>query len=57
MMVEFSEGQSRQAINVIIINDDVIEEPESFAVQLSDPVNGILGDDVMAVVNINDEDG
>ena len=57
MVIEFSEGQSRQVVNVTIRDDDVIEGTETFAVQLLDAVNGVLGDNRMATVTVEDDDG
>ncbi|XP_072042418.1 uncharacterized protein [Amphiura filiformis] len=56
IIVEFGEGQREQVIIISITNDDIIETTEEFVVQLSDAVNGVLGDKSRATGTIDDDD-
>jgi hypothetical protein len=58
MTITFPAGVIVVTIPVTTTNDDVAELPERFTGVLSNPTGGlILGDDDMATININDDDG
>jgi hypothetical protein len=55
-VLEFAAGVTAKNIAVPIANDGLIEGTENFYVSLSSPVNGSLGAQSSAVVNIVDND-
>jgi len=54
--VKFAPGETAKTISVFIINDSYLEGPESFNVNLSDPVGASLGAEPTAAVTITDDD-
>ena len=53
----FQDGETSKDISVRIIDDDIVEEDETFSVALSSPTGGAtLSDPVRATVTIEDND-
>ena len=55
--VTFNAGETQKQITIQLINDTLIEQLESFFVDLSNPSNASLGSAATATVNIADDDG
>ncbi|MBA3961034.1 MAG: hypothetical protein H0X40_03925 [Chthoniobacterales bacterium] len=55
--VNFAPGVSVATITVPILNDKVVEPPQSFTVVLTNPVNATLGLPSSSEVSIQDDDG
>ena len=53
----FESGESFQTLTVPILNDDLGEGNESFAVTLSNPIGIELGAEATTIINITDDDG
>lgn len=49
-------GQTRGAISIPLLDDNLVEADEKFSVRLSNPVNAVLGDAVVAAVTIKSDD-
>ncbi|PYS80628.1 MAG: hypothetical protein DMF67_19740, partial [Acidobacteria bacterium] len=54
--IKFAPGETAKTISVFLINDSYLEGPESFTVNLSDPVGASLGAEPTAAVMIADDD-
>ncbi|MEM7113154.1 MAG: Calx-beta domain-containing protein, partial [Chloroflexota bacterium] len=54
--LNFNPGETSKTINVPIIDDNIVESGEQFALFLSNPVNTILGTNTTATVTINDNE-
>ena len=54
--VKFAPGETAKTISVLIIDDSYLEGPETFSVNLSNPVGASLGSPPMATVTIIDND-
>ena len=54
--VNFAAGETSKTISILIIDDTFQEGTESFSVQLSNPVNTVLGAQNVSAVQIQDND-
>lgn len=54
LQVQFDEREDTKVCTIVINNDEVFENIESFVVELSMPVYALLGQVTQAKVNIND---
>ncbi len=54
--VRFAAGETAKVVTVLIIDDSYLEGPETFSVNLSNPVGGSLGANANATVTIVDND-
>jgi hypothetical protein len=55
-VLAFAPGQTSRTFFVTLVNDEVEEEVETFTVQLSQAVNGVIGSPGAATVSIIDDD-
>ena len=56
--IVFAAGETQSSFDVVILDDEVAEQPESFTASLSNPIQGLmLGGDIIATVNIEDDEG
>ena len=56
-VVVFQPGETEATLPIDISDDEVNELPESFSAVLSAPEGAQLGDDMVATINIMDDDG
>jgi hypothetical protein len=54
--LDFEANETSKTFSVIIINDNIVENPEFFTVLLEDPRDGTLANPSRATVNIVDDD-
>jgi len=54
--VKFAPGETSKTISILIIDDSYLEGPETFQVNLSNPLGGTLGAQATATVTIIDND-
>lgn len=52
--VSFAAGETTKTVNVPVLGDAATEPPETVNLNLSNPVNGILGNVTTAILTIND---
>ena len=55
--VEFTAGETEQTVVIPIVDDRVLEEIESFSIEISSTSNGVVVEDGRASVVIEDDDG
>jgi hypothetical protein len=55
--IVFNPGETQKQISVQLINDNLIESPENFFVDLTNPINASLSAPSSATVNVADDDG
>jgi hypothetical protein len=55
-VVSFEPGEASKAVVIEVAGDFAIESDESFAVALSDPVDGLLGTSTVAALILNDDE-
>ena len=56
MTVTFGPGQTSRTVPIRIVRDDLVEEEETFGLQLDNPVGGQLGNVTEAEVTLIDDD-
>ena len=49
-------GSNNSAVPVVLLDDDMYEGPETFQVELSNPVNAVLVEPFVTIVTIEDDD-
>jgi len=54
--VQFAAGETTKTVPVLIIDDAYLEGPETFSVNLSNPIGAILGSPATATVTITDNE-
>jgi hypothetical protein len=54
--LRFASGEDSKTISILIVDDSYAEGPETFSLNLSNPVNAILGSQSTATLTINDNE-